>query len=254
LKAKLGDRVKPIVVTDAGFKTPWFRQIAALGWDFLGRTRHPNFYTLNDGKTWQSIARFYRQAKPKPKARSGAINRTNPLDCRFIIDKQKLQGRKDLNRYGKARQSQNVKKYAKGARGPWLLSTSLKMTRRLGKQAVSIYRTRMQIEEEFRDIQSSAFGLGFEQSQSRLLRRLKILILLATVASLMLLLIGLSVIQSNVHMRYQVNTTSKKRVLSFQFVAGRAIQDKSLRLDAKCFTKSHLKITAQVVSMTRNVA
>lgn len=27
LKAKLGDNVKPIVVTDAGFKTPWFRAV-----------------------------------------------------------------------------------------------------------------------------------------------------------------------------------------------------------------------------------
>ena len=120
----------------------------------------------------------------------------------------------------------NAKKYAKGARDPWLLSTSLKMTRRL----------------------------GFEQSQSRLLRRLKILILLANLANLMLLLIGLSVIQSNAHMRYQANKTSKRRVLSFEFVARRTIQDKSLRLDAKRFTKSLLKIKAQVVSMTLNVA
>jgi hypothetical protein len=123
LKAKLGDRVKPIVVTDAGFKTPWFREVAALEWDFLGRTCHPNFYTLNDGKTWQSITRFYRQATAKPKARSGAINRTNPLDCRFIIDKQKRQGRKDLNRFGKARQLTNAMKYAGGQRGKGSVAT-----------------------------------------------------------------------------------------------------------------------------------
>ena len=82
--------------------------MTALAWDFLGRTRHPSFYTLNDGKTWQSIARLYRQASAKPKTRSSAINRTNPLYCRFIIDKQKPQGRKGLNRYGKARQSTNA--------------------------------------------------------------------------------------------------------------------------------------------------
>jgi hypothetical protein len=69
-----------------------------------------------------------------------------------------------------------------------------KMTRRLGKQAISIHCTRMQIEKEFRNMKSSAFGLGFEQSQSRLLRRLTILILLTTLASPMLLLLGLSVL------------------------------------------------------------
>jgi hypothetical protein len=221
---------------------------------FLGRTRHPNFYTLNDDITWQSIARFYRQATAKPKARSGTINRTNPLDCRFIIYKQKPQGRQDLNRYGKARQSTNAKKYAKGTKVPWLLNTSLKMTRRLGKQAVNIYRTRMQIEEEFRDIKSSAFDLGFEQSQSRLLRRLKIIILLATIASLILLLIGLSVIHSKAHLRYQANTTYKRRLLSFQFIARRAIQDKLLSLNANCFTRSLLQINDKVVLMTLNSA
>jgi hypothetical protein len=127
-----------------------------------------------------------------------------------------------------------------------------KMTRRLGKQAIPIYRTRMQIEEKFRGIKSSAFG--FEQNQSRLVRSLKILILLATLVSLMLLLLSLSVIQSNADIRYQANTTSKRRVSSFQFIDRRAIQDKSLRLDAKCFTKYLLKIKIQVVSMTLNVA
>jgi hypothetical protein len=111
----------------------------------------------------------------------------------------------------------------------------------------------MQIEEEFRDIKSSAFGLSFEQSQSRLLRRLKILILPVTLASLMLLLIDLTVIQADAHMQYQANTTSKRRVLSFQCVARRAIQDKLLKLDGKYFTKSLLKIKAQIVSMTLNV-
>ena len=158
MKTKLGVRVKPIIVTDADFKTPWFREVPTLGWDFLGRTRHPNFYTLNDGKTWQTITRYYRQATAKPKARNGEINRSNSLDCRFTIYKQKPQGRKDLNRYGKARQSTNAKKYAKGARDQWLLSTSLKMTRRLGKQAVSIYRVRMQIEDAFKNMKVVSFA------------------------------------------------------------------------------------------------
>jgi hypothetical protein len=169
LKEKLGVDVKPIIVTDAGFKTPWFREVLALQWDFLGRTRLPNFYKLNNQKTWKSISHFYKQAGTKPKARSGAINQSNPLDCRLIIYKQESQGRQDLNRYGEARKSTNAKKYAKGANDPWLLSTSLKMTNTLGKKAVSIYRKRMQIEEEFRDMKSSTYGLGFEQSRTRIL-------------------------------------------------------------------------------------
>lgn len=253
LKEKLGPDVKPIIVTDAGFKTPWFRAVLALNWDFLGRTRLPNFYKLNNQDTWRSISHFYKQAGTKPKARSGAINRSNPLDCRLIIYKQASQGRKDLNRYGEVRQSSNAKKYAKGANDPWLLSTSLKMTNSLGKKAVAIYRKRMQIEEEFRDMKSSAFGLCFEQSQSRILRRLTIIILMVTLASLVLLLIALSVIQAKAHRRYQANT-STKRVLSFQFVARRAIKDKGLKLDPNCFKDSLLDIKKQIFSMTKNLA
>jgi hypothetical protein len=78
---------------------------------------------LDKGKKWQSISKFHKRATIRPKARSGSVNRTTPLECRFIIYKQAPQDRKDLNRYGKSRQSTNAKKYAKGATDPWLLTT-----------------------------------------------------------------------------------------------------------------------------------
>jgi hypothetical protein len=103
-------------------------------------------------------------------------------------------------------------------------------------------------------MKSSAFGLGFERSQSRLLHWLKIIILLATIASFISLLIGLSVIHSKAHLRYQANTTYKKRVLSFQFIAKRAIQDKLLSLNAYYFTRYLLQINDKVILMTLNLA
>ena len=38
------DSVKPIMVTDAGFKAPWFRAVLKLGWDYVGRTRLLSHY------------------------------------------------------------------------------------------------------------------------------------------------------------------------------------------------------------------
>ncbi|WP_293759188.1 transposase [uncultured Paraglaciecola sp.] len=35
---------KPIIVTDAGYKTTWFRDVIELGWDFAGRVRKPMMY------------------------------------------------------------------------------------------------------------------------------------------------------------------------------------------------------------------
>ena len=47
LKTILHSECKPIIVTDAGFKVPWFRQVLNLGGDFLGRTRKPNYFDRN---------------------------------------------------------------------------------------------------------------------------------------------------------------------------------------------------------------
>ena len=40
LKQLVPASVTPIVVTDAGFRSPWFRAVDALGWYWLGRLRH----------------------------------------------------------------------------------------------------------------------------------------------------------------------------------------------------------------------
>src|SRR6185503_1270197 len=39
LQAVLPIGCRPIVVTDAGFHGPFFRDVRALGWDFVGRVR-----------------------------------------------------------------------------------------------------------------------------------------------------------------------------------------------------------------------
>ncbi|MEQ7351416.1 IS4-like element IS1481A family transposase, partial [Xanthomonas campestris pv. campestris] len=37
LRALVPDDVRPILVTDAGFRTPWFRAVSAMGWCWVGR-------------------------------------------------------------------------------------------------------------------------------------------------------------------------------------------------------------------------
>jgi hypothetical protein len=39
LKSILPKGCRPYIVTDAGFKNPWFRAVFALGWDYIGRVR-----------------------------------------------------------------------------------------------------------------------------------------------------------------------------------------------------------------------
>ncbi len=83
---------------------------------------------------------------------------------------------------------------------------------------MAIYRLRMQIEEEFRDIKSSLFGLGFEHHKSRCVQRITILILIATLASILASIIGQAMFMAGLHLRYQAKTVKKRRVLSFHYL------------------------------------
>jgi len=38
----LPSHCRPVIVTDAGYKSPWFREVRALGWDIVGRIRKPH--------------------------------------------------------------------------------------------------------------------------------------------------------------------------------------------------------------------
>jgi hypothetical protein len=229
LKAMLGEACQPIIVTDAGFKTPWFREVLALGWHFVGRTRRPNFYCVTDD-TWQCITQLYKQATPKPKSYEGQINRSQPLACRLVIYKEPSKGRHRMNRSGQPKRCKASIIPAKRATDPWLISTSLPYCSTLAKRTVKIYHTRMQIEEGFRDMKSRQYGLGFEHNRTIEIKRLTILILLATLASLVLILLGLTLQLAKLSGRYQANTTKTKRVLSLHYLGLRAWADPRLRI------------------------
>jgi len=49
LKVMFADDVKPIIVTDAEFRCPWFKQVRDIGWDFVGRVRNRAQYRLDSG-------------------------------------------------------------------------------------------------------------------------------------------------------------------------------------------------------------
>jgi hypothetical protein len=253
LKTMLGETVKPIIVTDAGFKVPWFRQVLNLGWDFVGRTRQPNAFSVDNGENWKNINTLFDKATATPKVFTGHITKNNPLACRLILYKQTAKNRHNINRNGLAKRSGASIKHSRGATEPWLLSSSLKMNSNLAKQAVAIYRTRMQIEEEFRDMKSRLYGLGFEHNKSRLQRRLEVLILIATLACLVALLIGLTVISAGLHRRYQANTTKMKRVLSFQFIGRRAVKDPQLTLLKQHFSDAIARLKYGVTGASNGV-
>lgn len=249
LKAMLPEYSIPVIVTDAGFKGPWFNMVTKLGWHYVGRARKPNFYHAGDNN-WQCISSLYPEATITPKAFKGQLCRYRPMGTLFVLYKQTPKGRHKVNRSGKPSRSKHSKASASRNRDPWLLVTSLPNKHKIAKKVVSIYQTRMQIEESFRDMKSHRFGMGFDTNLSKQKQRITVLILLTTLANLVTTLIGWTVVTANKHRRYQANTTKTKRVLSFHFVGLRAFVDNKLRLSLRDWQTAmeQFKATLQAVN------
>src|SRR5512147_292975 len=66
LHALLPATCLPILVTDAGFRGPWFRAVERYGWDWIGRVRNAIKYQLA-GAGWVDTRTLYPLATPTPR-------------------------------------------------------------------------------------------------------------------------------------------------------------------------------------------
>ena len=129
--------------------------------------------------------------------------------------------------------SSHSKKNAAREKEPWLLATSLPVTSTLAKKVVKIYRTRMQIEEAFRDTKSIHYGLGYELGGTKCPKRLQILLLIAALAGLVLWILGTIAKTSGQERDYQANTVRKRDVLSVIYVGLRIAFDERFSMEEK---------------------
>ena len=72
----------------------------------------------------------------------------------------------------------------------------------------------MEIEQNFRDYKSERFGFSLRYSRTQNIPRLAILLLIATIATIMLWLIGFAGELRNLQKDFQANTIKNRRVLS----------------------------------------
>jgi DDE family transposase len=231
LQAMLPPNCRPIMVSDAGFRTPWFKQVEALGWDWVGRIRNRHQVQLGGKDAWIPCKALYDKATPTPKALGPArLTLSNPIGCQLVLYKAKPKGRIHLNRFGKASQSAHSRKQAKAQREPWLLGTSLPGGFKQADKVVKLYALRMQIEEAFRDLKSTRFGLSLELHRTYQVERLQVLLLIATLALMVAWLIGKATELTGQHRHYQANTVRDRVVLSTIFVGLKVIDDPRVTL------------------------
>ena len=231
LQAMLPPECRPIVVSDAGFRTPWFKQVEALGWDWVGRIRNRHEVQLPGEAQWIPCKSLYVKATSTPKPLGRAqVTQSNPIACQLILYKAKPKGRVHLNRLGQRVRSSHSRKHEQAQREPWLLGSSLPEGFKLAEKVVKLYTFRMQIEEAFRDLKSTRFGLSLELHRTYQVERLQVLLLVATLALLVAWLMGKATELTGQHRHYQANTVRDRVVLSTIFIGLKVIDDPRLTL------------------------
>lgn len=216
---------RPIILSDAGYRTPFFRSVLAQGWDFVGRIRGVMTMRAAGQELITSKRALYELATSRPAAlgaytlcpRSCANPTGKQLEARLVL----VRGSRKPCRGSRSKLTSNAKrKAAQASKEPWLLATSLTMS---AKRIVRLYATRMQIEETFRDAKNPRWGWSFRHARCGHTERMATLLLIASLTSLAMTLLGHAIEMRGQHRAFQANTV-KTRTLSLVVLATQYLQ------------------------------
>jgi hypothetical protein len=235
LQDVLPARVKPIIVTDAGFRAIWYNEVRKRGWDFVGRVRNRNSVKLSNDDEWQLSKDLYAFASDSPKhIGQGLLTKDNLCCCKFITYKKKIVGRVKKTRAGIQCKDGTSKRHSATQREPWLLVTSLRKSNTLAKKVVGIYRERMQIEENFRDTKNQRYGFGLNESQTKTPERMAILLLIGAIGIFICWVVGVFVKTTKSAADYQAHSSKFTSALSIVYL-GCEVLRKPVRILKKEF-------------------
>lgn len=228
LSRVLGPRCEPILVTDAWFRVWWFELVAERGWSYVGRVRNREHVQWVTGGQWFRNRQLHARATSRPTALGHArLSTSRAHEVALYLYRGKTKRRVKLNRRGTRAKGSREDKFARSNREPWLLASNLDGI--TARQVVELYRTRMQIEEAFRDLKAPRHGFAFRQNMGRQPERVANLLLLAALGMLTTWLMGLIAQARGLHHGMQANTVRNRRVLSVFFVGTRLLT-KNLRV------------------------
>lgn len=229
LKTLLPANCCPIIVTDSGFRTPWFRSVQSMGWDFVGRVGGQTMVSAQGEASWVRTEAIFATATGYARYQ-GYIDlvRNKPLACHAYLLKKKKQGRSKNNKFGQRSTSAQSEKNAHRERTPWLIVTSLSGGTKITKRVMNIYKTRMQIEEAFRDMKNSRWGFSLCEARCTTTNRYENLMLVGTLAMFAVWLMGKVAELKQWQYRYQANTTKTRKILSTFFLGCQIVHKSSL--------------------------
>lgn len=194
---------KPVIVADAGFKTPFFRIVDGMGWDFVIRLRGRCSLKRDRPRQFLPFKRAFAMASDEARSLGDWI----PYAGQYWWPYRIILGPRPT-----ARRRREPSYYQRRAIEPWLLATTIQSE--LPKVIVDLYAKRMQIEETFRDTKNVRFGWSFDHAGSKSAERLELLMLVAALALAAALLAGAAAEERGLARRYQANTVRSQRVIS----------------------------------------
>ena len=226
LKGILPSGCRPILVTDAGFRCPWFKSVTQMDFDYVGRVRNKTGYQQVGSDQWEpDCLEFYKKATSLPCFIGRLfLAKSVKIECSLVLYKKVAKQRKHLNRLGNPTNNTQSNRAARNKKDPWLLATSLDINDYDAKKIVTIYQKRMQIEEEFRDLKSHQHGFGLRYSLSNRSERINVLLLIAALACFLCWIIAIAAKNEKKQYDFQANSIKSHDVLSNIYLACQIIR------------------------------
>lgn len=190
LKQVLPGQTRPILLTDAGFRCPWFREVEALGWHWIGRVRNHVYVRLPGSTRWQFTRNLLVRNRKLTVFGTVRLAKHQSFVCQLLRYCRVLRGRKQRTHKG---HDPVDTKAARSMREPWLLAYSSSLQTVSAARIAACYGKRMQIEQSFRDLKSGRYGCALRYSLTRKATRMSVLLLLHALASFAAWLYGLAV-------------------------------------------------------------
>lgn len=204
--------IEVIIVTDAGFRRPWFLQVEHLGWSFVGRVRCGVSLSRNR-RDWAAAADWFVAATGQARRLCDCwLSRRGAMPCHVVLYRHRKKHRHAHGPQGKPTSDKAAREARRRECEPWLLVHSPRLAACRPDEIVAFYARRMQIEESFRDSKSPVFGMGFSIGRSRTAPRLQALLLIATLAAFLLWQIGQLAEAEGLHRRFRLTTRTTREI------------------------------------------
>lgn len=222
---------KILVIMDAGFGETWFEEIEKHGWYWLSRIRQGKSIKLSEVEDWRSAKDIFPNIGIKAKSYDDArIMITHDRKCRIITKKSSsISTRKKPLKLIASKYNYGNGAFRRAAKEPWILATNLPKAYNV-TAIVNYYKKRMQIEESFRDLKSTQFGLGARHVRTNCISRWGVKLLLAAIVQIIFWIIGIIGHSKDFQRKFQANTVRNKKVFSY-FYLGQLIVEHDMLED-----------------------